>query len=399
MRRPHVRGRLALACAAACRWSTVAVSGAALLACSSVNDTLSPSKVDYRSSATAKAPPTLDVPPDLTQLSNDPRYAPPGGATISANALQSAPSSNGLNAIGQNQAVATQAAGELRIERAGDGRWLVSRQTPEQLWPLLREFWQQNGFVLAIDRPEIGVMETDWAENRAKLPQDLIRRSIGKVIDVAADTGERDRFRTRIERNPNGDTEIYVSHRGAVEVLVGSNKETSRWTLRPSEPDLEVEMLGRLLLKLGAREQAKPSAQAVAEATKAVGNVPAAAARARTLDGRSAATLQIDDNFDRTWRRVGLALDRGGFTLEDRDRSQGLYFVRYVDPKLAGKEEPNFFQRMFGAKKEDLSGKRYRLKVSAQGSTSLLEVLDTDGKPLADESARSMVQLLLPELR
>ncbi|HMW22822.1 MAG TPA: outer membrane protein assembly factor BamC [Burkholderiaceae bacterium] len=398
MRRPHVRGRLALACAAACRWSTVAVSGAALMACSSVSDTLSPSKVDYRSSATNKAP-TLDVPPDLTQLSSDPRYAPPAGAAVSANALQAAPNASVPSAIGPNQTVAAQSAGELRIERAGNTRWLVSRQTPEQLWPLLREFWQQSGFALIVDRPEVGVMETDWAENRARLPQDFIRRSMGKVFDMLSDTGERDRFRTRIERGANGGTEIYISHRGAVEVLVGDQKETSRWTPRASEPDLEVEMLGRLMLKLGAREETKPSAQAAAAAAQTIASVPAAAARARVLDGRAAATLQIDDNFDRTWRRVGLALDRGGFTLEDRDRSQGLYFVRYVDPKLAGKEEPNFFQRMFGAKKEDLSGKRYRLKVSTQDKASLLEVLDTDGKPLADESARSMVQLLLPELR
>jgi outer membrane protein assembly factor BamC len=387
MRRPHVRGRLALACATACRWSTVAVSGAALLACSTVSDTLSPSKVDYRSSASTKAP-SLDVPPDLTQLSSDPRYAPPAGATISANALQSAPNASLTSAIGPNQTVAAQSAGELRIERVGNTRWLVSRQTPEQLWPMLREFWQQNGFVLSVDRPDIGVMETDWAENRAKLPQDIVRRTVGKVFDILSDTGERDRFRTRIERSAGGATEIYVSHRGAVEVLQGSDKELSRWMPRESDPDLEAEMLGRLMLKLGPQEQAKPTPQATAAAAKAVASVPAPVARARVLDGRSAATLQIDDNFDRTWRRVGLALDRGGFTLEDRDRSQGLYFVRYVDPKLAGKEEPNFFQRMFGAKKEDLSGKRYRLKVSAQGGSSLLEVLDTDGKPLADESAR-----------
>jgi outer membrane protein assembly factor BamC len=158
-------------------------------------------------------------------------------------------------------------------------------------------------------------------------------------------------------------------------------------------------MLARLMLKLGPREEARPTAQVAASTAQAVANVPAAAPRARVLDGRSAATLQIDDGFERTWRRVGMALDRGGFTLEDRDRNQGLYFVRYVDPKLAGKEEPNVFQRLFGAKKEDLGGKRYRLKISTTGGTSLLEVLNADGQPLADDSARSIVQLLLPELR
>ena len=396
-RRSHARGRISLACATACRWSALSLAGSALLACSSVSDGLSPAKVDYRSTATVKAP-TLDVPPDLTQLASDPRYAPPSGAPVSATAMQAAPP---LAQPGVAPAVAPAGpvAGELRIERSGNARWLVTRQTPEQLWPLLREFWQQNGFVLVTDRPELGVMETDWAENRAKLPQNFVTRTVGRVFENAFDTGERDRYRTRIERTPGGGSEVYVSHRGATEEIVGDQKDRSRWVVRPSEPDLEAEMLARLMLKLGPREEAKPTAQVAAGTAQAVANVAPPAPRARVLDGRSAATLQIDDGFERTWRRVGMALDRGGFTLEDRDRNQGLYFVRYVDPKLAGKEEPNVFQRLFGAKKEDLGGKRYRLKISTTGSTSLLEVLNADGQPLADDSARSIVQLLLPELR
>lgn len=401
-RRLPPQRHLASACLDACRWPALVLIGSALSACSTLSDSLGSAKVDYRSTATATSP-KLEVPPDLTQLSSDPRYAPPSGAPVSANALQTtaaAATSAGSGAkVEAPSAVAPQSVGELRIERTGNTRWLVTRLTPEQLWPLLREFWQQNGFTLQADRPEIGLMETDWAENRAKIPQDFVRRTIGKVFDGLYDTGERDKYRTRVERSSGG-TEIYISHRGMVEVLIGDLKDRSRWDWRPSEPELEAEMLARLMLKLAPRDEVRSASQAApAAAVQAAANAPAPAPKARILEGRSAATLQIDDGFDRTWRRVGLALDRGGFTLEDRDRNQGLYFVRYVDPKLAGKEDPNFFQRLFGAKKDELAGTRYRLKVSSQGSSSLLEVLDAEGRPRADDNSRAIVLLLLPELR
>jgi outer membrane protein assembly factor BamC len=131
-----------------------------------------------------------------------------------------------------------------------------------------------------------------------------------------------------------------------------------------------------------------------------VQKAPETPSRARLLDGRPAATLQVDDDFSRAWRRVGLALDRNGFTVEDRDRGQGLYYVRYVDPKLAGKEEPGFFARIFsGAKKEDYSGTRYRVGVQAEGKASVVAIFDSQGAPQNNDPARNIVQLLLAELR
>ena len=56
-------------------------------------------------------------------------------------------------------------------------------------------------------------------------------------------------------------------------------------------------------------------------------------------DGGTQAALALDVGFSQAWRRTGLAIDRAGFTVEDRDRSRGLFFVRYaVDG--AGDGEP-----------------------------------------------------------
>jgi outer membrane protein assembly factor BamC len=370
--------------------------------CTAVSDSFTSRKIDYRSAAATPAP-TLQVPPDLTQLSSDPRYQPPAGGAISANAMQAAESTQPPAATSASPATAPRASDEVRIERSGNQRWLVVRQTPDQVWGTLRTFWRESGFALTVDTPQVGVMETDWTENRAKLPDDVISRTVGKVFDKLRDTGERDRYRTRVERN--GDvTEIYISHRGMEQVgSIERTGESLRWQGRPSDPSLEAEMLARLMLKLtGAEDMGKSSsAQAVESATRAVSATPSAAPRARVLDAAPGASLQIDDNLERSWRRVGLALDRGSFTVEERDRAQNVYLVRYVDPKLAGQEDPGFFSRVFGgARKEDLRGTRYRLKLTADGSaTTAVSILDDKAATTKDEGARHIVQLLVNELR
>jgi outer membrane protein assembly factor BamC len=366
-----------------------------------VTDSFTSGKIDYRSSAATPAP-TLQVPPDLTQLSNDPRYQPPVGGAVSANAMQAAESAPQAGTV----SAMPRTGDEVRIERAGNQRWLVVRQTPEQLWGTLRTFWQDNGFTLTSDTPQIGVMETDWTENRAKLPNDIISRAVGKVLDKLRDTGERDRYRTRVERNGTV-TEIYISHRGVEQIgAIERTGESLRWQNRPSDPGLEAEMLARLMLRLsGTDDGSKPGdAKAIEAAARSVGATPSTPPRARLLTQSAGPALQIDDNTERSWRRVGLALDRSGFTVEERDRAQNSYLVRYVDPKLAGVAEPGFFSRVFGStRKEDLQGTRYRLKLTADNSasstSSTVSILDDKGSPAKDDGARNIVQLLVNELR
>jgi outer membrane protein assembly factor BamC len=399
---------------------------AALAGCSSIEGLLAGEKVDYRSNSSARTA-GLDVPPDLTQLAKDTRYQPSTGV-VSASTFQTAPATPGAPvaaAAGASAAasapgtsgtavtptaptllavaaaatatptVAPSALGAFKIERLGNDRWLSTTLTPEQVFPQVRTFWKDNGFNLAQDRPEAGVIETEWAENRAKLPNDLIRNSIGKLFENAYSTSELDKFRTRVERTPTG-SDIYITHRGMEEKYIGERKEATVWQPRPADPSLEAEFLTRLMVKLGARaEEAKTIVAAAAAAP------PAAPARARVLTDRPGPTLQVDDGFDRAWRRVGLALDRSGFTVEDRDRTQGVYFVRYVDPAFAGRDEPNFFAKLFTFGKKDDSGlAKYRVKVAAEGTaTSTVAVLDSTGKPESGEAGKRIVSLLLDDLK
>ncbi len=350
-----------------------------LAGCSTLDGMFSGEKVDYRSGAVKSK--ALEVPPDLTQLSRESRYQLQGGVVSAsgAGAPVAAPATG-------TATVALASQGAVRVERAGQQRWLVVKMTPEQLWPRLRGFWEQRGFTLESDDPAAGVMETNWAENRAKLPQDVVRRTLGRLIDGLYDTGERDRFRTRIERTEAG-VEVYVSHRGAVEDYTDQRRESTAWRMRPADPQLEAEMLSRLMLALGEPE---------APARAAVTGTPEQPARARLLAGSSA--LEVDEPFDRTWRRVGLALDRGGFTVEDRDRAAGVYFVRYVDPKTAGKEEPGFWSRLMG-ETSNLGPVRYRVAVKTTGAKTTVSVLNAAGAAENSENSQRIVNQMLAELR
>ncbi len=336
-------------------------------------------KIDYKS--TAKAP-SLAVPPDLTQLSRDSRYTVVDGA-VSAAGSQKAPSSDGAKS-----SVAALALGDVRIERAGNQRWLVINRPAEALWEPIKDFWQENGFLLAMDQKNLGIMETDWAENRAKIPQDFIRSSLGKILDSLYSTSERDKFRTRIERNANGSTEVFISHRGVMETYTSESKNQTVWQPRAADPELEAEFLRRLMQKLGATK----------EATAKVASAVAAKATATssTLNGQP--VVLLEEGFERAWRRVGLALDRTGFTVEDRDRNKGVYFVRYV-PTDADKSEPGFFKKIFGGSAKATPAEKFQIVVTSAADKSTVSVLNAAGAPETSDAAKNIVKVIADDIK
>ena len=371
--------------------STASILAATLLfaGCSSVNSLLAGDKIDYKSSG--KAGPSLDVPPDLTQLSRETRYVVPG-STITASAYQLGSGSS------QIVPVAATSVGDVRIERAGNQRWLVVNRPADQLWSPVRDFWLESGFLLALDQEKLGIMETDFAENRAKIPQDIIRETIGKLFDGLYSTGERDKFRTRLERNSIGGTEIYISHRGMVETVNTRNGSQTAgaasggdtiWQPRPADPELEAEFLRRMMVKLGVSQ----------EQSKVLVAAGAAAPTSRIANVNGTPVVQMDEDFDRAWRRVGLTLDRTGFTVEDRDRAQGTYFVRYVEPTPDSKE-PGFLSKLFSfSGSSGVPPLKYRIAVKSQGSATTVSVLNAQGAAEASANAQRIVKIIADDLR
>ena len=372
-----------------CVVAFVALCALALGGCESIGVGPLGKRIDYKSAGSA---PSLELPPDLTSPQYDDRYSVTSATELAAK-----------NATRPKQADLLPVNAEARVARAGSERWLVVKAAPEQAWSTARKFWLDNGFVIATEQPALGVMETDWAENRAEIPQDMLRKYIGKYIDVFYSTYKRDKFRTRIERGTEpGTVEIYVSHRGMEQVpttkIDNSQPAGFAWAVMPPNPNLEAEMLSRLMIRFGT-----PEAQAVAAASPAA--AAAAPPHARLEKGGDGVSkLVVDDPFDRAWRRVGLALDRTGFTVVDRDRSTGIYFVRFSDPDAdmtLKDREKGFFTKLLTFWKTDEKDKpeQYRIHVVETAPQSTVSVQDPAGNPDRTQASERILALLRDQLK
>jgi outer membrane protein assembly factor BamC len=238
-------------------------------------------------------------------------------------------------------------------------------------------------------------METDWAENRAKLPQDFLRRSIGKILDSLYSTGERDRYRTRVERTANG-LEITITHRGMAEIYTSTSKDATIWSPRAADPELEIEFLRRLMMKLGGESLSANSAST--SSVKAASSGEVMPADVKVIKQNNLPVIEINDGFDRAWRRVGVAIDRTGFTVEDRDRAQGVFFVRYAPPGTSGKET-GFFAKLFTSDKVIPTLAKYRIAVTSKGEVSTVMVQGADGIPETSANADKIIKLLADEIK
>lgn len=388
---PNVKSQTAVA---STRLLTLALA-ASLAGCSSLGNLFSSDKPEAE--AREARPKQLEIPPDLTQLARESRYQVQGGVVSASTAGAAGTPGRALPATSA-AAVALNVQGEVRIERVGQQRWLAAPIPPDALWPRVKAFWEQRGYTLATEDAAAGVMETNWYENRIKPPGEGVRGLFGRLVGALYDTGERDRFRTRIER-VSGGSEVYIAHRGAAEVYTTETRDSTTWRPRPTDPQLEAEMLQQLLLALTATvEAATPQKKAPAGApAAAVAAGTQAPARARLTSGPAA--VEVDEPFDRAWRRVGLALDRGGFTVEDRDRAAGVYYVRYIDPKSAGKDEPGWWSKLWGDGTNPQAAVRYRLQVKATGEKTLVSVLTSAGVEDGGENAKAIAAQLVSELR
>jgi len=362
----------------------VAIPVAMLSGCSALNDSLrNSSKIDYKS---ASKGPNLEVPPDLVTPKADAAFVvptgPSAGTTYSAYSRTRTAATDGASA-GSTEVLPQ--VGAARIVREGNQRWLVVDLPPAQVWPVVRDFWVQSGFELMLDSPETGIMETDWKEQRP--PTDSwLRNKLASVLGSAYSSGIREKFRARLEVAGNG-TDVFVSQRGMTEKLVGVQADSTMWTMNPPSPEIEAEYLQRLVLRF-LPQQVKAREAAALETV-----VLPSRSKLIDVDGRS--VVQLPDTFDRSWRQVGLALDRSGFTVEDRDRSNGIYYIRYVDTNQADKQ-PGLFDRVFGTgAKKNLTGKKFRVTVGADSAGSRVGVLDENGVlPATDADKRLATQIV-----
>ena len=366
-----------------CRLGTaIGLSAVLLSGCSAVNQALGlEESVDYKSTVAGDP---LSIPPDLTQANRDARYTAPAGVTTFSE--YSAAQAN-RPTVGQTEVLPQHS--DIEVRRDGDLRWLVVNRPVEEIYPQLLEFWPEQGFTIRTEDPRTGIIETDWAENRAKIPEGWIRSALGAIIDQVFDSGERERFRTRLERVAPGRSEIYISHQHMYEQPTAPDGAAFRWVHGKEDPGLNAAMLARLMVFLGT--DVERASTLVSQAEKVDTRPSVEADPQRTA-------LVMAESFDRAWRRVGVAIDSAGFSVEDRDRSQGDFYIRYLDADLGEKiEQQNFFGRIFGGK-NTAEPVPYRIHVQEQAGNSYVTVRDQNGVIQEDDTAKRILSVLVDHM-
>lgn len=342
-------------------------------------------RVDYKKMNTL---PTLEVPPDLSSSSIEEQLVIPGSEsntpTTYSNYEGQVNNTAALQHANKNSVLPT--VEQVQVKRYKDQRWLVVQGEVEDIWPKVHDFWLEQGFLLVVDDPRIGILETQWAENRADIPQDGIRKYLGRALDTVYSASTRDKYRVRLERGQApGTTEIYLTHRGAEEVSQGENFV---WQGRPSSPELEAEMLNRLLAHFGIEKQ---QGQQLLASAQQVNREQAELIR----NPNGEIQLLVKDELESTWQRMGLAIDRIGFLVEDSDREKSIYFIRYLDPD---KQEKGFWDKLFGAEEKD--NQEYQIHLTAEGdSTTNITVFDSKGQADHGKIADRILTLLHEQLK
>lgn len=387
---------------------------------------------DYKGAGRSKP---LEVPPDLTAVRTSSTYNVPGSTSYSAYSQnQDAQEQNGVQPVLADMK-------NVRMVKAGSQRWLVVNAPAEKIWPVVRDFWLDQGFAVRVENPELGVIETEWLRSDAIKPKED-NRGYGEKFDAWLDKlsgfADRRKFRTRLERGEkDGTTEIYMTHRtvagapddgknyvntqlGKIDTGYRANAADNKNNAgQEFDADLDAELLRRMMVKLGLDEKKADQVMTQAAADK----------RADVIkEADQSVTLKLNEPFDRAWRRVGLALDRIGFVTEDKNRSEGIFYVRYADTDAEDpiKQKKGLLERLkfWGSDEDeksaapaeikpadktkfwkgtadgDKSSKQYRIQVLENADdTTDVYVLTVDNKRNTSTTANRIISLLYEQLQ
>jgi outer membrane protein assembly factor BamC len=354
-------------------------------------------KVEYQKSVEIGN--DLELPPDLTSTNTGSELYIPGATGSAGVATYS-------EFLGEKQLVnrtttmnsnVLPKVDNIALKREGNDRWLVIQSSPQIVWPNVVSFWQENGILLLEQDPTVGVMKTGWLENRADIDSDFITRNIRKVFDGIYSAATRDQYRVRLEEGDQpGTTEVYLTHFGMEEKIqtnTANEGERSIWVPRGTDPGLEAEMLRRLMVHMGVKEKRAETLVASKSNEKAK--------RSELIRNARETKLQIDETFARAWRLVGLSLDRVGFAVEDRDRSNGIYYVRYNDPMAGVETDEGWLSKLkfWGDSGDRKLDDRYQIQVSANDAVSEVMVLNDQGQVLMSDTAGRILTLINEQIQ
>ncbi len=349
--------------------------------CSTVDSLMDTTNgINYKNSNSIK---TLEFPPDLTAPQFDAAFALPVSGSISASTVNQ----QRADRYSGSEVNVLPTSADMHMGSSGTVRWLDVDASANSLWPKIRDFWRSLGVNVVKDEPRIGIMVTEWAENRAGLPKDWLRQALGSMLQGTFDAGQRDQYRVRVEKTSANKTRIYLTHKGSEKIVTETGVG---WELRPPKHELEAEMLNRLQAFLQGDQYS---------ATKNVNKSDAAQTNSLvtlvTEDGNP--ILQVHESYKKAWARTGVMLERMGLNVESRKQSQGIYGVIYSGDEAVA-NTGGFFSRLFQGKRTFLTkGDEYQIHIRDAGRLAEVRVMDEEGKPLPIAQSQRILARLKQE--
>ncbi|MCF6353651.1 MAG: outer membrane protein assembly factor BamC [Candidatus Polarisedimenticolaceae bacterium] len=370
------------------RWTKIlaVLMVSSLTGCSMMPDVskyLPDRKVDYKKEKQAEE--NLEIPPDLTKGSIE-------GADMASGTTSSGAATYSDYVDERKRATpASGAAGgarvlprieDITVKRDGDQRWLVVRASADEVWHKIISFWQENKIPLLEQNPLVGIMRTRWIEHRAD----------------SKTAATRDQYRVRLEEGEEtGVTEVYLTHRGMEQQFIKDGTDGDGrpvWAMRPADHGLEAEMLRRMMLFFGLSNQRASQDLAKADIHKH---------RSELLQEQGQSELEIAEEFPRAWRIIGIALDRGGFAVEDRDRAKGIYYVRYNDPTHSEEKKKGILSKLAFWRDDDHDDfdkeTQYQVKLQKKGEATRVTIQNDDGVRSNSDTAKRILVLLHEQIK
>jgi outer membrane protein assembly factor BamC len=291
----------------------------------------------------------------------------------------------------------------MKIEQGGSQRWLViESRSVDNMWPAMLGFLSQLGLSARYQNQNIGVIQTDWATRNSNVSQTDVR-ALFQWVGWGEMYSMPTQYMFRVTMWQSGkDVQIFVTSIQMSEVYPGcgrvvnstvetSDRQITRWMPLPPNPQLDLEFLMQFMAFSGLTPQQIKSVK-----TDLQTESKALFESATAIDGK----IIVNDNFDRAWWRVAVALDRVGLGIADRNRATGEYYVYPMQSRITAPSD-GFFSKLFGSsggKSLKIPDASYTVKLLGNGDKTILTIVpvssNVDAKTAINQYLASLAKQL-----
>jgi outer membrane protein assembly factor BamC len=224
----------------------------------------------------------------------------------------------------------------VQLRRLGELMWIYVETLPSTSWPISKSFWDTSSYEVIQSNPITG------------------------VIDIAFD--ETTYLKMKIEHGiKEASTEIFLA-----QINIESDEITSNPELIQAELSNLVNYFAESVDQFSGTSLA---AQNLNEIKKA---------KTFLVDGQT--VIELDLNFDRAWSSVSKAMDASNIDTNDKDRSNGIFYVSYAEEDDDGIF--SFFN--IGAssktKKVNFNDAQFEVKITEKNNKTYVRAYSKDGK-------------------